>query len=82
MENLNERLVDCFARVFRELDRADIPKASMDSVGDWDSLGSLMLHTEVEEEFGIRMSLDEFDRLQSYEAILHFLDWQSLSPGN
>jgi|TARA_B100001971_G_C18073976_1_gene474617 acyl carrier protein len=46
----------------------------MGSVGAWDSLASLNLYSLVEEDFGIEISMEDLERLLSFELILEYIE--------
>ena len=49
------------------------PASAQGSLGAWDSLGQVHLMVAVEEEFGIRLEVEDFARLTSVPAILEYL---------
>ena len=69
MNNLEGRLVRCFSLVFPDLSEAEIPRASMASVGSWDSLATINLVTVIEEEFGIQIEADQLGEMASFDMI-------------
>jgi acyl carrier protein len=73
MNDTRARLVKCFAAVFPALPAADIPAASTETVGEWDSLASLTLIMTLEEEFGLEIDPEELEHLVSFEVILEHL---------
>jgi acyl carrier protein len=73
MADIASRLVDCFATVFPELDRREIPSVSAGSIASWDSLAGITLISVVEEEFGVGISPDDVPDLISFELILDYL---------
>ncbi len=73
MAELENRLVDCFAVTFPELDRQQIPFVSMGSLASWDSLAGITLISVIEEEFSITVSPDDVPDLVSFELILDYL---------
>jgi acyl carrier protein len=78
MDELESRLVNCFATAFPELDPPEIPSVSMGSLASWDSLAGITLLSLIEEEFGISISADDVVDLVSFELILDYL--RRLSP--
>ena len=74
MSNVEARLIRCFSLVFPELTEAEIPRASMASVGSWDSLASINLVTVIEEEFGIQIEPEELGELASFEMVRELLN--------
>ncbi|MGH9446150.1 MAG: acyl carrier protein [Terriglobia bacterium] len=73
MDDTQTRLVRCFAAVFPELSEDQIRKASPYAVSAWDSVATLNLLTVIQEEFGIEFSMEDIDRLSSFEEILDCL---------
>ena len=73
MNDLEARMTRCFALVFPDLTDAEIPRASMSSVGSWDSLASINLVTVIEEEFGIQIEAEQLGEMASFEMILELL---------
>ena len=73
MADVRSRLIDAFAAVFPEIDPGEIPRASMDSVDDWDSLATVTLVSVIEEEFGVAIQPDDLIHFVSFESILGYL---------
>ncbi len=74
MADSRARLIRCFSVVFPDLEEREIPLSSMGSVGAWDSLASLNLYSLVEEDFGIEISMEDLERLLSFELILEYIE--------
>jgi acyl carrier protein len=73
MDELESRLVNCFATAFPELDRQEIPSVSMGSLASWDSLAGITLLSLIEEEFSFSISADDVVDLVSFGLILDYL---------
>jgi acyl carrier protein len=73
MTDLESRLANCFATVFPELDRREIPSVSAGSIASWDSLAGITLISVIEEELGVAISPDDVPDLISFELILDYL---------
>jgi acyl carrier protein len=73
MADLTGRLTRCFQAVFEDIDPAEIPHATAETVASWDSLATATLMTVVEEEFGVQVAPEDLPRFVSYPAILGFL---------
>ena len=71
-----ERLSDCLAAYFSGLAREEIPRASMATVGEWDSMASVTLIAIVGEEFGLEIAPEDYEKFVSYELILDYLENQ------
>jgi acyl carrier protein len=73
MHDLDARLTRCFSSVFPSLTPEEIRKASLKSIGGWDSLTAVTLLAVVQEEFGVQIDLPDFSDLVSYEAIHNYI---------
>ena len=69
-----DRLCQCLSAYFSRLSLEEIPRASMATVGEWDSMASVTLIAMVAEEFGIEVAPDDYERFVSYELILDYLE--------
>jgi acyl carrier protein len=72
-ESVRDRLRRCFAAYFSSLSEEEIPRASMTSVADWDSMASVTLIGVVSEEFGIEVATEDYEQFVSFELILDYL---------
>jgi acyl carrier protein len=68
------RLTQCLAAYFSGLTAEEIPRASMATVGEWDSMASVTLIAVVSEEFGLEIAPEDYERFVSYELILDYLE--------
>jgi acyl carrier protein len=68
--NEDQRLVECFKRVFPELPDHVIRDADMKRLGAWDSARLLALIVVVEKEFTRRFDVETINRFTSFAAIL------------
>jgi acyl carrier protein len=73
MDDIEERLVRCFAAVFPTLSREDLPAATSANVSGWDSVASVTLFAMIEEEYGIEIDLQQLAEMVSFERILAYL---------
>jgi acyl carrier protein len=60
--------------------RALTPGDTRHSVSEWDSLGSLLLLSRLEEDHGIVISADELTALTSIQEILDLLERNNAFP--
>jgi acyl carrier protein len=74
MNDAQARLSRCFSAVFPGLYGEQITSASVQAVERWDSVASVTLVALIEEEFGIQFDLESLDRLESFRAILDYLN--------
>jgi acyl carrier protein len=72
-DTVESRLTDCFKTMFPDLSAAEIPRATSSSMPAWDSMATVTLVALVEEEFGIRMSPDDYVFASSYPLLLDYL---------
>jgi len=63
-------LTVCFTQVFPNLPLERIGEVSAVSYADWDSVTQLLLVGLIEEEFGIRLAIEEIASLTSFELLL------------
>jgi acyl carrier protein len=67
-DQLTERVRNCFRAVFPDLSDEQIETAVRAETEEWDSLASLELLTVIEEEFGIQLSDEVVEGLDTFEA--------------
>jgi acyl carrier protein len=79
MDDLGERLTDCFLAVFPDLARGEVSRATSLAVPGWDSVAGVTLLAVVEEEFGIVIEVPDLSALTSYEGYLMYLQNESSS---
>lgn len=80
MSDLEGRLISCFSSVFPALTEAEIPTASADSVGVWDSLSVVTLAAVIQEEFSVEIDPEVLPDLDSFSAFRDYL--QSALPAS
>ncbi len=73
MRELEDRLMECFRAVFPRLSNAEIERADMKSVAEWDSVTTITLVTLLEESFGIEIGLQDIGNLTSFAGLRDFL---------
>lgn len=74
MNDKSKRLTRCFSAVFPHLNERRIASASPKTVATWDSLATVALASVIEEEFGIAVKPDAFDRLVSFSSTLSYVE--------
>ena len=74
MNDNRERLTRCFSAVFPELNERRIASASPKTVAAWDSIATVTLVSLIDEEFGIEVEPEAFDRLVSFNSILSYVE--------
>jgi acyl carrier protein len=73
MDELQQRLTNCFSAVFPELSDEQLIHASSATVPSWDSVAVITLLTVIEEEFEISIDEDDPARFDSFQRILDYL---------
>ena len=73
MDNLTERLIQCFSAVFPDLSPDQLRTSSLARLPEWDSIASITLLTLIEEEFGIQIPPAALSTFVSFEAIHGYL---------
>ena len=77
MNDLKQRLAQCFSVVFPDLRAPDVYSASPVSVAAWDSAATIILANVIEEEFHTKLDYDVLPELTSFELILDHLSSNS-----
>jgi acyl carrier protein len=62
---MDERLTRLIAEVLEVDDVSDVATAVRNEHSSWDSLAHLTLVTAVEEEFGVRFTMDEIESIET-----------------
>ena len=78
MSNIQERLINCFGTVFPSLSPDEIPRAADTSVAEWDSLATVTLVSVIEEEFGVTIMPEDYERMTSFAAVRRCLEEKSV----
>lgn len=74
MTDTTDRLASCFANVFPQIAPGEIPKASIASLGAWDSLAHVTLLSAIAEEFQVEFAPEDFEELTSFLLIADRLE--------
>ena len=74
MNDLRQRLAQCFSLVFPDLKMPEVYSASSSSVAAWDSMAAIILANVIEEEFRVKLDYDVLPELVSFDLILNYLD--------
>jgi acyl carrier protein len=73
MNDIQQRLIDCFLAVFPVLTEASAPSASVESVDGWDSVAAVSLAAVIEEEFGVEVGPEDLGQMTSFANIIRWL---------
>jgi acyl carrier protein len=74
MDEIQPRLVRCFAAAFPNLSSDEIVSASADTVTAWDSVASVTLFAMIEEEFELEVDIEDLGDLLAFDKILAYLN--------
>jgi acyl carrier protein len=69
MDQIRDRLRDCFRMVFFDLSDEQIESAVRAELPEWDSLATVTLLTVVEEEFELELDDQAVEQFDSFPAI-------------
>jgi len=73
MSSAQARVEQCFRTAFPDLPEEELPRATMSSLSQWDSLSMLVLVGLIEEEFGLQIPPDDLGDFVSLELIVDYL---------
>ena len=73
MDDLERRLIQCFAIVFPDVPDHEIRQADATSFRGWDSLATVTLINVVEEEFQFQIDVEEIGEFLSFPRFLEYL---------
>lgn len=73
MDDLQARLIKCFAAVFPELSEDQIRAATQKTVAGWDSVASVTLIALIEEEFGLEVAPEDLEHHLSFDSAFGYL---------
>jgi len=73
-ERLTKRLSRIFNEVFPSLDVAEAPGATMDNVAGWDSMATIMLVSQCEEDFGVKIGYDRIAETKSFADLFKLIE--------
>jgi hypothetical protein len=82
MNDLRQRLAQCFLLVFPDLEASLVYSASSSSVAAWDSMAAIILANVIEEEFRVKLDYDVLPELVSFDLILDYLNTEHLKTNH
>jgi len=74
MNNIQDRVAQCFSNVFPDVPRDELARASTASLASWDSVAQVTLLSSIAEEFGLEFEMEDFEELVSYALIVDYLE--------
>lgn len=69
IDEVGRRLEMIFVRLFPHVEPADVPDASIFSVPEWDSMATLSLIVEAEDEFGLTIGFDAAEDIETFDDL-------------
>lgn len=73
-ERLTKRLSRIFNKTFPAVDVAAAPDATVDTVAGWDSIATLTLFMQCEEDFGIKLGYDRIAETKSFADLYKLVE--------
>jgi acyl carrier protein len=73
-ERLHKRLGRIFSKTFPNLDPHSVQTATMERVPAWDSIATLTLFMQCEEDFGIKIGYDRIAETKSYQDLFRLVE--------
>ncbi|HEY2646196.1 MAG TPA: acyl carrier protein [Candidatus Acidoferrales bacterium] len=73
MDNIQNRLTNCFSTVFPGLPENEIPQSTQFTISQWDSVAVITLANVIEEEFGFPVDFDRLPEFDSFEHVLNYV---------
>lgn len=73
MDDLEARVLGCFANVFPEIPRQDLLRASQASIANWDSVRQVTLLAALAEEFEFPLDYEAAEEIRSFALALAFV---------
>jgi acyl carrier protein len=73
MDNLENRLTNCFLGVFPGVSLEEIRQSTQSTNFRWDSIAVITLANLIEEEFGFPVNFDRLPEFDSYEHVLAYV---------
>lgn len=73
MDELEVRVLRCFANVFPDMDRAELARANQASLARWDSVMHVTLLAALAEEFQFEMDFEAAEELRSFALVVDFV---------
>jgi acyl carrier protein len=77
MDEIETRVLDCFANVFPAVPREKLAKVNQASVAEWDSVMHVTLLAALAEEFQIEIDYEAAEELLSFALVLDYVRTRS-----
>jgi acyl carrier protein len=73
MDNMQNRLTNCFIAVFPDFSLNEIRQSTQSTTSRWDSIAVITLANVIEEEFGFQVNFDRLPEFDSFEHVLAYV---------
>lgn len=73
MDNIENRLTNCFIAVFPGVSLDEICQSAQSTTSRWDSIAVITLANLIEEEFGFQVNFDRLPEFDSFEHVLAYV---------
>jgi acyl carrier protein len=73
MNEVEARVLSCFANVFPDVPKQDLARASQATLAQWDSVMHVMLLAALSEEFGFEIDFEVAQELESFALVVAFV---------
>lgn len=73
MDELEVRVLSCFANVFPDVERAELARASQASLARWDSVMHVTLLVALAEEFEFEVDFEVAEELRSFALVVDYV---------
>lgn len=74
MNDISQRVTNCFLNIFPDADPQAIPTATNENFPGWDSIAQVTLLASIAEEFSIELEMSDFEELVSFPLIVSTLE--------
>ena len=73
MNDIENRLVECFSAVFPNLSREQMTALDRDSTDAWDSIAGVTLVSILQQELQVDIDLTDLEHLSSFRAVFAYV---------
>lgn len=70
MDEIEQRVRECFSIVFPDIDRGAVATLSQDALAEWDSVAHATLIATLSETFGVELDFEEFAEATTYASVI------------
>ena len=74
--DIEARVLECFANVFPDVPREELPRVSQRSLAQWDSVAHVILLAALSEEFQMEIDYQAVEEMSSFALVVDFLQTQ------